>query len=171
MAGRARSAVRRKLSEHRDVATALFREKDWAVLVRIPLSSVESGPTPRGLDLATWMDEANFFAQLVFLFSRACAFPQHWDSAPERSRHPARASSLIEKQSDPSVLPQRVPQPLAFLQASVLQERTSSRATWICVALVLPIRKQAVQKAAVCAWEVQVFFRGQRLLPAHVFSR
>ena len=105
-----------------------------------------------------------------FSFHGLVRFQQQWDSAPERSRHPARASSLIAKQIDPSILPQRVPQPLAFLQASVLQERTSSRATWICVALVSPIRKQAVQKAAVFAWEVQVF-RGQRLLPAHVFSR
>jgi len=147
------------------------REKGSPLLVRIPSSWAESGPFPLCLYLAIWREETNSFAQLVFLFSRACEFQQQWDSASERSRHPARASSLIEKQIDPSVLPQRVPQPLAFLQASVLQERTSSRATWICVALVLPIRKQAVQKAAVCAWEVQVFFRGQRLLPAHVFSR
>ena len=52
-----------------------------------------------------WRDETNSFAQLVFLFSRACEFQQQWDSAPERSRHPARASSLIAKQigrSDPS---------------------------------------------------------------------
>ncbi len=132
----------------------IFREKGSALLVRIPSLWAESGPSLRCLWLAIWRDETNSFAQLVFLFSQACAFPQHWDSAPERSRHPARASSLIEKQIDPSVLPQRVPQPLAFLQASVLQERTSSRANWICVALVLPIRKQAVQKAAVFAWEV-----------------
>jgi len=39
------------------------------------------------------------------------------------------------------------------------------------VALVLLIQKQAVQKAAVFAWEARIFFRGQRLLPAHVFSR
>ena len=118
-----------------------------------------------------WRDETNSFAQLVFLFSRACEFQQQWDSAPERSRHPARASWLIAKQIDRSVLPQRVPQPLAFLQASVLQERTSSRATWICVAPVSWILKEAVQKAAVFAWEARIFFRGQRLLPAHVFSR
>ena len=111
------------------------------------------------------------FLNWCFLFSRACEFQQQWESAPERSRHPARASSLIAKQIDRSVLPQRVPQPLAFLQASVLPERTSSRATWICVALVSWILKEAVQKAAVFAWEARVFFRGQRLLPAHVFSR
>jgi hypothetical protein len=123
------------------------------------------------LHLAIWRDEANSFPQLVFLFSRACAFQQQWDWAPERFRHPARASSLIPKQIDPSILLQRVPQPLAFLQAWALQERTSSRATWICVVLESWILKEAVQKAAVFGWEARVFFRGQRLLPAHVFSR
>jgi len=116
MAGRARSAVRRKLSEHRGVATALFREKDWAVLVRIPLSSVESGPTPRGLDLATWRGEANSFAQLVFLVSRAWVFQQQRDSALERSQLPARGFWLIAEQIARSLLPQRVLLPLAFLQ-------------------------------------------------------
>jgi hypothetical protein len=123
------------------------------------------------LYLAIWRDETSSFAQLVFLFSQACEFQQQWDWALERFQHPARAFSLIPKQIDPSVLPQRAPQPLAFLQASVSPERTSSRATWICVVLVLWILKEAVQKAVVFAWEVQVFFRGQRLLPAHVFSR
>jgi hypothetical protein len=108
---------------------------------------------------------------MVFLFSRACEFQQQWDSAPERSRHPPRAFSLIATQIVRSILPQRAPQPLAFLQASVSPERISSRATWICVVLVLWILKEAVQKAAVFAWEAQLFFRGQRLLPAHVFSR
>jgi hypothetical protein len=122
------------------------------------------------LCLAIWRGEDSF-PQLVFLFSRACEFQQQWDSAPERFRHPARVSSLIAKQIGPSVLPQRVPQPLAFLQASVSQERTSSRATWIRVVLVSWIRKEAVQKAAVFAREVRFFFREQRLLPAHVFSR
>jgi hypothetical protein len=67
--------------------------------------------------------------------------------------------------------PQRVPQPRAFLQASVLKEQASSHAIWICVALVSGILKQAVQKAAVFAWEARFSFRGQRLLPAHVFFR
>jgi hypothetical protein len=69
------------------------------------------------LYLAIWRDEANSFAQLVFLFSRAWEFQQQWDSASERSRHPARAFSLIAKQIGRSILPQRVPRPLAFLQA------------------------------------------------------
>jgi hypothetical protein len=69
------------------------------------------------LYLAIWRDEANSFAQWVFLFSRASEFQQQWDSASERSRHPVRAFSLIAKQIALSVLPQRVPQPLAFLQA------------------------------------------------------
>ncbi|HEY3661351.1 MAG TPA: hypothetical protein VGK91_09020 [Candidatus Udaeobacter sp.] len=59
----------------------------------------------------------NSFAQQVFLFSPACAFQQQWDRGPERSRHPARARSLIEKQIGHSILLQHVPQPLAFLQA------------------------------------------------------
>jgi hypothetical protein len=58
----------------------------------------------------------NSFAQLLFLFSRACAFQQQWGWAAERSRHPARAPSLIEKLGR-SILLQREPQPLAFLQA------------------------------------------------------
>jgi hypothetical protein len=84
---------------------------------------------------------------------------------------------LIAKQIGRSILPQRVHQPLAFLQASVLQGRTSSRATLVCVApvsvilKVSAILKQAVQMAAVFAREARVFFREQRLLPAHVFSR
>jgi len=123
------------------------------------------------LYLAIWRGEANSFPQLVFLFSRICEFQQQWGSAPERSRHPARAFSLIATLIGRSIPPQRVPQPLAFLQASVSPERTSSHATWICVVLVLWILKEAVQKAAVFAREARVFFRGQRLLPAHVFSR
>jgi hypothetical protein len=67
--------------------------------------------------------------------------------------------------------PQRVPQPRAFLQASDLKGPTSSHAAWICVALVLGILKQAVQKAPVFAWEARFSFREQRLLPAHVFFR
>jgi hypothetical protein len=69
------------------------------------------------LYLVIWRDETNSFAQLVFLFSQACEFQQQWDSASERFRHPARAFSLIAKQIGRSILPQRVPQPLAFLQA------------------------------------------------------
>ena len=148
-----------------------LREKGSALLVRIPSLWAEPVPILRCSHLAMWRDERTSFAQSVFLFSRACAFQQQWDSALARSRHPARASWLIAKQIDRSVLPQRVPQPLAFLQASVLQEPISSRATWICVALVLLIRKQAVQKDAVFAWEGRIFFRGQRLLPAHAFPR
>jgi hypothetical protein len=123
------------------------------------------------LYLSIWTGEANSFPQLVFSFSRACAFQQQWESAPERSRHPARASSLIAKQIGRSIRPQRAPQRLAFLQASISPERTSFRATWICVVLVSWILKEAVQTAAVFAWEGRIFFRGQRLLPAHVFSR
>jgi hypothetical protein len=69
------------------------------------------------LYLATWKDEANSFAQLVFLFSRAWEFQQQWDSVSGRSRHPARAFSLMAKRIGRSILPQRVPRPLAFLQA------------------------------------------------------
>src|SRR6476469_10499527 len=98
----------------RDLLLTFHGEKGSALLVRIPSLWAESGPSLRCLWLAIWRDETNSFAQPVFLFSRACAFPQHWDSARERSRDPARASSLIEKQIDPSVLPQRVPQPLSF---------------------------------------------------------
>jgi hypothetical protein len=93
------------------------REKGSALLVRIPALWAESGPSPRCLYLATWRDETNSFAQLVFLFSRAWEFQQQWDSASERSRHPARAFSLIAKQIGRSILPQRAPRPLAFLQA------------------------------------------------------
>ena len=146
-------------------------EKSSALLVQIPSLWAESGPTPRCLYLVIWRDETNSFAQLVFLFSRACEFQQRWDSASERSRHPARAFSLIAKQIGRSILQQRVPQPLAFLQAWALQQRTSSRATWICVALVLEILKEAAQKAAVFAREAPVFFPGQQLLPAHAFFR
>jgi hypothetical protein len=118
-----------------------------------------------------WRAETNSFVQLVLLYSQPWEFQQQWDSASERSRHLARAFSLIAIQIGPSLLPQRVPQPLAFLQASVLKGLTSSHAIWICVALVSGILRQAVQKAAVFAWEARIFFRGQRLLPAHVFSR
>jgi len=148
-----------------------FREKGSAPLVRIPSSWAEPGPSPRCPHLAIWTDEANSFPQLVFLFSQAWEFEQQSESAPERSRHPPRASSLIAKQIDRSIRPQRAPRPLAFLQASISPERTSSRATWICVVLVSWILKEAVQTAAVFAWEARIFFRGQRLLPAHVFSR
>ena len=148
-----------------------LREKGSAPLVRIPSLWVESSPPPRCLYLSIWKGEANSFPQLLFSFSTACAFQQQWESAPERSRHPARASSLIAKQIGRSIRPQRVPQLLAFLQASISPERTSSRATWICVVLVSWILKEAVQTAAVFAWEGRIFFRGQRLLPAHVFSR
>jgi hypothetical protein len=123
------------------------------------------------LYLAIWRNETNSFAQLGFLFSRTWEFQQQWDLASERSRHPARVFSLIATQIDRSTLPQRVPQPRAFLQASVSKGQTSSHATWICVALVSGILKEAVQKAAAFAWEARVFFRSQRLLPAHVFSR
>ena len=99
------------------VPTFPSEEKGSALLVRIPSLWAESGPSLRCLWLAIWRGETNSFAQLVFLFSRACEFQQQWDSAPERFRHPARAFSLIAKQIGPSVLPQRVPQPLAFLQA------------------------------------------------------
>jgi hypothetical protein len=59
----------------------------------------------------------NSFVQLVFLFSLAWEFQQQSDSASGRSRHLARAFSLIAKQIGRSLLPQRVPRPLAFLQA------------------------------------------------------
>src|SRR6478672_310892 len=94
-----------------------FREKSSAPLVRIPSLWAEPVPSLRCWYLAMWRDEANSFPQLVFSFSRACAFPQQWEAALERFRHPARVSWLIAKQIDRSVLPQRVPQPLAFLQA------------------------------------------------------
>jgi len=123
------------------------------------------------LYLAIWRNETNSFAQLGFLFSRTWEFQQQWDLASERSRHPAPVFSLIATQIDRSTLPQRVPQPRAFLQASVSKGQSSSHATWICVALVSGILKEAVQKAAAFAWEARVFFRSQRLLPAHVFSR
>ena len=129
--------------------------------VQIPSLWAESDPALRCSYLAMWRNETSSFAQWVFLFSPTCEFRQG-DLAQERSRHPARASSLIAKQIAPSVLPQRVPQPLAFLQASVLEERTSSRAAWICVALASWILKEAVQKAAVCAFEARIFSRGQR---------
>jgi hypothetical protein len=148
-----------------------FREKGSALLVRIPSLWAELVPILRCSHRAMWRDETNSFARLVFLFSQVCEFQQQWDSAPARSRHLDRASWLIAKQIDRSVLPQRAPQPLAFLQASVLPERTSSHATWICVLPVSWILKKAVQKAAVFAWEARIFFRGQRLLPAHAFSR
>jgi hypothetical protein len=123
------------------------------------------------LYLATWKVATNSFAQPGFLFSWTWEFQQQWDSAPERARHPAHAFSLIATRIRRSLLPQRVRQPLAFLQESVLEVQTSSHATWICVALVSGILKQPVQKAAVFAWEARVYFRGQRSLPAHVFSR
>src|SRR6267378_2966514 len=147
------------------------QEKGSALLVRIPSLWAESVPSPRCLCLAIWRGEANSFPQMVFLFSRACEFQQQWDSAPEHSRHPPRAFSLIATQIVRSILPQRALRPLAFLQASVSPERTSSRATRVCVALVSEILRQAVQKAAVFAWEPRFFFRGQRPLPAHAFSR
>jgi hypothetical protein len=69
------------------------------------------------LYLAIWGDETNSFAQSAFLFSPAWEFQQQWDSGSERSRHPLRGFSLIAKQIGRSILPRRVPQPLAFLQA------------------------------------------------------
>jgi len=93
------------------------REKDSAPLVRIPSSWAESGLSRQCLYLATWKDETNFFAQLGFLFSQTSEFQQQWDSASEGSRHPARAFSLIAIQIGRPNHPQRVPQPLAFLQA------------------------------------------------------
>ena len=101
----------------RELPLTFQREKGSALLVRIPSLWAGSDPSPQCLYLAIWRDEANSFAQLVFLFSRACEFQKQWDSATERSRHPARAFSLIATQIGRSILPQRVPQPPAFLQA------------------------------------------------------
>jgi hypothetical protein len=112
------------------------------------------------LYLAISRDQTNSFAQLVFLFSRVWEFQQQWDSPSERSRRPARGSSLIANQIGRSILLQRVPLPLAFLQALVLQGRTFSGATWVCVALVSEIPTRAVQTAAVFAWEARFFFAG-----------
>ena len=147
----------------------LTGEKGSALLVRIRSLWAESGPPRRRLYFAIWKDETNSFAQLGFLFSRALDLQQQSDLASERSRHPARAFSLIATQIGRLSLPQRVPQPPAFLQASVLKAQTSSHAPWICVALVSGILQQAVQKAPGFAWEARVLFPGQRLLPAHVF--
>jgi hypothetical protein len=58
---------------------------------------------------------------------------------------------LIAKQIDRPILPQRAPQPLAFLPARLLQLRTFSRVTWICVALASVILKEAVPMAAAFA--------------------
>jgi hypothetical protein len=69
------------------------------------------------LYLAIWRDEANSFAQPVFLVSPIWEFQQWSDSVSARPRHPARAFSLIAKQIGRSILLQRVPRPLAFLQA------------------------------------------------------
>lgn len=77
----------------------------------------EWGPSPRYLYLAILRDQTNSFVQLVFLFSRVWESQQQSDSASERSRRPARGFSLIAKQIGRSILPQRVPRPLAFLQA------------------------------------------------------
>src|SRR5262245_23640830 len=149
----------------------IFRRETGSVpLVRIPSTWAESGPFRRRLYLATSRDETNSFAQLVFLFSPAWEFRQRWDSASERSRHP-HGFSLIAKQIGRAIPPQREPRPRAFVQVLGLQEGTSSRVTWVCVALVSGIPTRAAQTAAVFAWEPQIFFRGQRLLPAHVFSR
>jgi hypothetical protein len=147
LVGTARCAVR---TPQRGAPT-LVPEKVSQLPVLIPSLWAESGPTPQCLCLAIGRDETNSFVQPVFLFSLAWEFQQQWDSGSERSRHPAHAFSWIAKQIGPSILPRRVPQPFAFLQASALQARTFSRAPSICVALVLWILKQAVQKAAVFA--------------------
>jgi len=69
------------------------------------------------LYFAIWWGEANSFPQLVFLFLQAWEFQQQWDSASERSRHPARAFSSIANQIGYSIPQQRARRPLAFLQA------------------------------------------------------
>jgi hypothetical protein len=79
------------------------------------------------------------FAQPVFVSSPAWELQQQLDSAPERSRYPAAGSSLSAKQIRRSVPAQPVRRPLAFLQASLVQERTSFHAAWIFVAVVLGI--------------------------------
>ena len=93
------------------------REKGSVPLARIPSLWAESGLSRRCVYLAISRNLTNSFAQLVFLFSRVWEFQQEWDSASERSRRPARGFSLIANQTGHSILPQRVPLPLAFLQA------------------------------------------------------
>jgi hypothetical protein len=156
-------------SGRRELTLTFQKEKASALLVPIPSLSAESVPTLQRSHVAISRDETNPFVQLVFLFSRVYEFQQQSDWASERSRHPARVFSLVAKEIVHLVLPQRVPQPLAFLQASVLQE-TFSRGTWICVALVSPIRQKALQKAAAFGLKFEIFFPAQRLLPVHAFS-
>jgi len=56
------------------------------------------------------------FARPVFVFSPAWQFQQQSDSALERFRHRLRALSSAAKRIGRSILPQRAPQQLAFLQ-------------------------------------------------------
>src|SRR5262249_44639333 len=112
----------------------------------------ESAPYPLFCYCAIWRNETNSFPRSAFLFSRGGEFLQQWDSALERSQPPAPSVSTA-KQIVRSVRPQRVPRPVAFLQAGVLEGRTSSRATLVCVGLLLEFLEQALQTAEVCGPE------------------
>jgi hypothetical protein len=81
--------------------------------------------------------EMDCFARSVFLFSSAEEFQQWLDSGLECSRYSELL--LVANQIGRSILRQRVPRLLAFLQVSTLQERTSSHAAWICAGLLSAI--------------------------------
>src|SRR5215211_41801 len=89
-------------------------EKGSTPLARIPSVWAESAPSPRSLYLAVWRNETNSLAQRVFPFSPLGEFREQSDLGRERPRHPVRAFSLTEKQIGRLILPQPVPQRLAF---------------------------------------------------------
>jgi hypothetical protein len=100
----------------RDLSLIFQTEKGSAPLVQIPSLWAESDPSPLSLYFAIGKGQANS-ARLLFLYSRAWEFHQQSDSAAERSLHLPHAFSSIAKQVAHSLLPQRVPRPLAFLPA------------------------------------------------------
>src|SRR5438477_11656875 len=92
-------------------------ERGLAALFPIPSSSAELGRSPRELCFAISSNPMSSFARPVFVFSPAWQFQQQSDSALERFRHQLRALSSASKRIGRSILPQRAPQRLAFLQA------------------------------------------------------
>src|SRR6266480_2966890 len=92
-------------------------ERGLAALFPIPSSSAERGRSPRELHCAVSSGPMSSFARPVFVFSPAWQLQQQSDSALERFRHRLRALSSAAKRIGRSILPQRAPQRLAFLQA------------------------------------------------------
>jgi hypothetical protein len=155
---------------HREVPF-LAKEKRLAPLFQIPSSLVAPRRSPPASQFANLADVIRSFVQGEFPFSLAWQFLRQPGLPLAQPRNLIRRIWSFAKDFECSIAPQRALPPFAFAQPWGLQTRISFHATWVWLALVLPIRKEFAQETALLAWELRVSVREQRLPPGSASAR